>query len=130
MDRAREDSFERRTAGEQQLLAGEHVDGDDVKLDRHPLEPVVRHVLGDQTAQARFRHEVIARSQEAEQAAEWTKWKHLPAPDATPDLGQLVGCLDRLGTRRDERAVDRPDGRADDRSGTMPRSYRARNIPT
>ena len=71
-------------------------------------------VLGDQTAQARFGHEVIARSEEAEQAAERTKWKHLPAPDAAPDLGQLVGCLNRLRTRRDERAIDRADGGADD----------------
>jgi hypothetical protein len=65
--------FERRTACEPQPLAGEHVDGDDVKLDRHLFEPVVCGLLGDQRTQARIGHEMIARSEEAAQAAERTK---------------------------------------------------------
>jgi hypothetical protein len=86
-------------------------------------------VLGDQTAQARFGHEVIARSEKAEQAAERTKREHLPAANATPDLGQLVGFLDRLGTRRDERPLIAPTEAPTTKSGTMPRSYSARNMP-
>ena len=113
-----------------QLLAGEHVDGDDVKLDRHLLKPLVRGVLGDQTAQARSEHEVIARSEEAEQAVERTKRKHLPAPDAAPDLGQLVGCLNSLGRDAMNAPLIAPTEVPTIRSGTMPRSYSARNIPT
>ena len=60
-------------------------------------QPAVRGVLGDQTAQARSQHDVIARSEEAEHAVDRTKLTHQPAPGAAPDLGQLVSCPNSLG---------------------------------
>jgi hypothetical protein len=80
-----------------ELLAGERVNGDDVELDRHLLDPLVRGVLGDQAAQARLGHEMIARSEEPSKTLERTEWKDLPAPNAASDLGQLVGRLDSPG---------------------------------
>lgn len=107
-----------------------------MKLDRHLLKPAVRGVLGDQTAQARSQHDVIARSEEAEHAVDRTKLTHQPAPGAAPDLGQLVSCPNSLGnatrSARERMHVGRllpgcsyaEDARLDSNPGAIPRKNR------
>ena len=43
--------------------------------------------------------------------------EHLAAPDVLPDLGQLVGGVDRLLAGRDEGAVDGARGGGDEQVG-------------
>ena len=44
-----------------ELLAGEHVNGGDVELDRHLLDPLLRGVLGDQAASAPDLRQLVSR---------------------------------------------------------------------
>jgi hypothetical protein len=75
-----------RAGGEQQLLAGDHVNGDDVQWDRHVLELEGGEVFGDEPAQARVRDEAGARPEEAEQTADRVDGEDLPAPDTAPEM--------------------------------------------
>jgi hypothetical protein len=71
-------------------------------------------VRDEELPQARPGHEVIAGSEEAEQAANWIERKDLPATYVVPDVRERCCSLDGLRTRRDERAVDGPYRGADD----------------
>ena len=109
--------IEERAGGEQQLLAGDHVDGDDVQRDRQVLELLGFEVLGDEPTQSGVRHEVGAGAEKAEQAAERVEREDLAALDVVPDRCQVVGGVDGLLPAGDERAVDRPGRGGHDQVG-------------
>jgi hypothetical protein len=90
------DGVDRRAAGQPQLLAGDDVNGDHVQLERHLLEPLVLDVASDEPSHPAIGHQVVARSEEAQQSDQRVDREDLTAPQADPDLTQGIGCLDRL----------------------------------
>ena len=123
---AGDDRIEERAGGEQQLLAGDHVDGDDVQRDRQVLE-----LLGARCS---------ATSRRSPESG--TRWARVPRKPSRPLSGlsgkiwlrltwrqivaELVGGLDGLRSGGDERAVDRPGGGGHDQVGLRRRARRGR----
>src|SRR4051794_7547923 len=112
--RARHDRVHERSIGEADLAPVHDVAGDHVQRGGQVLEPLVVDVAAYQASQRTGRHEVLARAKEAEQSGEGLDRKDATAPDAEPQVGELVDGLGLEWPRGEERSVYRADRRRDD----------------
>jgi hypothetical protein len=87
-----------------------------VQRDRQRAELPAVDVPADQPVQARVGHEVVTRSEEAQQPDDRIQREDLPAPQPqlAPDPAQGIGRRDGLWPRRDERPIERTGRRPDD----------------
>jgi len=104
---AGEDRIEYPAARKTKLPAGNHVHRDDVQRDRHLLKRLTFDVARDQAPQPRLGDEVVAGTEESEQARDRVDGEHLSATQAAPDPREALGGRCRLGARGDVSTIER-----------------------
>src|SRR5438876_100983 len=105
--------IDQRAVREPYFRAGEDVARDDVERNGELLQTVAVGVPADQPPQRTVGDQVLARAEEAEEAGHWLEREHLAAPDAEPQLSELVNALRGEVAPCEERAVDGADRGAD-----------------
>jgi hypothetical protein len=87
---ARGHSVDRRSRGEENLIAAVGVDGDDMERDRRLLECLDLEVPREQSTQTGVRNEVVPSTDEAYEAGQRVGGVDRRAADPAPDRGELV----------------------------------------